>query len=219
MGSRPLFWDLTYFISPTRPGTIKNLIFCLVLAIGGANPLYKLRSWAYPPAILPKKNRLLYFRGVRPRNKPNQIPCRHLVIARHFGGFFNRPDCNCNCSGRFTLKPLPSSTSGLNYSLLGLLESSKHNSFSRRGRWTTGVVVVTEILYSSIITCIYCVLYRMLSAVKHPGVRNESKSLIYIYIYIYYIYDISGVHSRSTPGVFYTYFYNHAHRLRLEKLL
>ena len=25
--------------------------------------------------------------------------------------------------------------------------------------------------------------------------------------------------SRGTPGVFYTYFYNHAHRLRLEKLL
>jgi hypothetical protein len=29
----------------------------------------------------------------------------------------------------------------------------------------------------------------------------------------------SGVHSSSTPGVFYKYFYNHAHRLRLEKLL
>jgi hypothetical protein len=25
--------------------------------------------------------------------------------------------------------------------------------------------------------------------------------------------------SSPTPGVFYTYFYNHAHRLRLEKLL
>jgi hypothetical protein len=30
---------------------------------------------------------------------------------------------------------------------------------------------------------------------------------------------ISGFHSSSTPGVFYTYFYNHVHRLRLEKLL
>ena len=30
---------------------------------------------------------------------------------------------------------------------------------------------------------------------------------------------ISHLHSSSTPRVFYTYFYNHAHRLRLEKLL
>jgi hypothetical protein len=30
---------------------------------------------------------------------------------------------------------------------------------------------------------------------------------------------ISGVLSSSTTGVFYTCFYNHAHRLRLEKLL
>jgi hypothetical protein len=30
---------------------------------------------------------------------------------------------------------------------------------------------------------------------------------------------VNGVYSRYTPGVFYTYFYNHAHRLRLEKLL
>ena len=30
---------------------------------------------------------------------------------------------------------------------------------------------------------------------------------------------ISHPHSSWTPGVFYTYFYNHAHRLRLEKLL
>jgi hypothetical protein len=30
---------------------------------------------------------------------------------------------------------------------------------------------------------------------------------------------VSGRLSSSTPGVFYTYFYNHAHRLRLEKLL
>ena len=31
--------------------------------------------------------------------------------------------------------------------------------------------------------------------------------------------NISGFHSSSTPGVFYECFYNHAHRLRLEKLL
>jgi hypothetical protein len=30
---------------------------------------------------------------------------------------------------------------------------------------------------------------------------------------------ISGVDPFSTPQLFYTYFYNHAHRLRLEKLL
>ena len=30
---------------------------------------------------------------------------------------------------------------------------------------------------------------------------------------------ISPRHSSWTPGAFYTYFYNHAHRLRLEKLL
>jgi hypothetical protein len=31
--------------------------------------------------------------------------------------------------------------------------------------------------------------------------------------------DASGLDPRLTPQVFYTYFYNHAHRLRLEKLL
>jgi hypothetical protein len=31
--------------------------------------------------------------------------------------------------------------------------------------------------------------------------------------------DFSGRNSSSTPGAFYTYLYNHAHRLRLEKLL
>jgi hypothetical protein len=30
---------------------------------------------------------------------------------------------------------------------------------------------------------------------------------------------VSPPHSSWTPGVFYTYFYKHAHRLRLEKLL
>ena len=35
------------------------------------------------------------------------------------------------------------------------------------------------------------------------------------YIYVY----ISGLDLESTPQLFYTYFYNHAHRLRLEKLL
>jgi hypothetical protein len=34
-----------------------------------------------------------------------------------------------------------------------------------------------------------------------------------------FIADISHPDSSSTPGVFYTYFYNHAHLLRLEKLL
>jgi hypothetical protein len=33
------------------------------------------------------------------------------------------------------------------------------------------------------------------------------------------IYNISHVDSSWTPGVFYAYFYNHALRLRLEKLL
>jgi hypothetical protein len=32
-------------------------------------------------------------------------------------------------------------------------------------------------------------------------------------------YYISPFHSRGTPGLFYTCFYNHARRLRLEKLL
>jgi hypothetical protein len=32
-------------------------------------------------------------------------------------------------------------------------------------------------------------------------------------------YDISHPDSSPTPGVFYTYFYNHARRLRLEKVL
>jgi hypothetical protein len=31
--------------------------------------------------------------------------------------------------------------------------------------------------------------------------------------------NFSGVNSSSTPGVYYTYFYNHARRLRLEKKL
>jgi hypothetical protein len=30
---------------------------------------------------------------------------------------------------------------------------------------------------------------------------------------------VSPFHSRGTPGLFYTCFYNHAHRLRLEKQL
>jgi hypothetical protein len=51
--------------------------------------------------------------------------------------------------------------------------------------------------------------------------RSETALNLYnycVYIYIYYIY-ISGFDSSWTPGVFYTYFYNHAHHLRLEKLL
>jgi hypothetical protein len=31
--------------------------------------------------------------------------------------------------------------------------------------------------------------------------------------------DVSDLDSFSTPQLFYTYFYNHAHRLRLEQLL
>jgi hypothetical protein len=34
-----------------------------------------------------------------------------------------------------------------------------------------------------------------------------------------YFAHVSGVNSSSTPGAFYTYFFNHARRLRLEKLL
>jgi hypothetical protein len=33
------------------------------------------------------------------------------------------------------------------------------------------------------------------------------------------IIHASGRHSSPTPGEYYTYFYNHARRLRLEKLL
>ena len=36
---------------------------------------------------------------------------------------------------------------------------------------------------------------------------------------MHYVGHISHPNSSWTPGVFYTYFYNHAHRLRLEKLL
>ena len=35
----------------------------------------------------------------------------------------------------------------------------------------------------------------------------------------YFTVHISGLDQVSTPQLFYTYFYNHAHRLRLEKLL
>jgi hypothetical protein len=40
-------------------------------------------------------------------------------------------------------------------------------------------------------------------------------------LYPYNTVLITGSHPHSSgpPGVFYTYFYNHAHRLRLEKLL
>jgi hypothetical protein len=33
------------------------------------------------------------------------------------------------------------------------------------------------------------------------------------------LYYVSDLDPFSTPQLFYTYFYNHAHRLRLEKLL
>jgi hypothetical protein len=42
-----------------------------------------------------------------------------------------------------------------------------------------------------------------------------NKITINVYIYIY----ISPPVSSPTPGVFYTYFYNHARRLHLERLL
>jgi hypothetical protein len=44
--------------------------------------------------------------------------------------------------------------------------------------------------------------------VKYPRGRTRNRGT-----------DISHRHSSWTPGVFYTYFYNRAHRLRLEKLL
>jgi hypothetical protein len=50
---------------------------------------------------------------------------------------------------------------------------------------------------------------------KAPPLPLELKGLMRIYVYSY----VSHVHSRGTPGVFYTNFYNHAHRPRLEKLL
>jgi hypothetical protein len=42
---------------------------------------------------------------------------------------------------------------------------------------------------------------------------------IYIYIYIYILYNASPFNLGGNLGVFYTYFYNHARRLRLEKPL
>ena len=70
-------------------------------------------------------------------------------------------------------------------------------------------------------------LYKVLYTLQRSTVRctkeiqweKVSCSIRYIYMYIY-IY-ISGFHSSYPPGVFYTYlcFYNHAHRLGLEKLL
>jgi hypothetical protein len=44
---------------------------------------------------------------------------------------------------------------------------------------------------------------------RAPGAPLESRGLIYI----------SELDSSWTPGAFYTCFYNHAHRLHLEKLL
>ena len=48
------------------------------------------------------------------------------------------------------------------------------------------------------------------------AVATKQYSAVPYYTALYYI---SGFNSSWTPGVFYTYFYNHAHRLRLEKLL
>ena len=43
--------------------------------------------------------------------------------------------------------------------------------------------------------------------------------LYYTFLYGSATLYFSGFHSGRTPGVFYKYFYNHAHRPRLEKLL
>jgi hypothetical protein len=42
---------------------------------------------------------------------------------------------------------------------------------------------------------------------------------MYMYMYVYVYMYVSPPNSSGPPGVFYTYFYNHARRLRLEKLL
>jgi hypothetical protein len=46
-------------------------------------------------------------------------------------------------------------------------------------------------------------------------VRCMGTRILYVYVYMY----ISHRDSRGTPGVFHAYLYNHARRLRLEKLL
>jgi hypothetical protein len=46
-----------------------------------------------------------------------------------------------------------------------------------------------------------------------------SRYRYYIHVALVRCTYISGFDSSSTPEVFYTYFYNHARRLRLEKLL
>jgi hypothetical protein len=48
-------------------------------------------------------------------------------------------------------------------------------------------------------------------SVKHPGGSLERGGLIWCYI--------SDIEQVWAPQLFYTYFYNHAYRLRLEKLL
>ena len=49
------------------------------------------------------------------------------------------------------------------------------------------------------------------------------RALLYCMLYaVWYGYSMDNISHRDsswTPGVFYTYFYNHARRLRLEKLL
>jgi hypothetical protein len=55
---------------------------------------------------------------------------------------------------------------------------------------------------------------------EHACIKTHTLTCIYIYIYNIYIYIYtSGSDEVSTPQLFYTYFYNHSHRLRLEKLL
>jgi hypothetical protein len=40
-----------------------------------------------------------------------------------------------------------------------------------------------------------------------------------MYVQVFVVCHVSDLDLVSTPQLFYTYFYNHAHRLRLEKLL
>jgi hypothetical protein len=81
-----------------------------------------------------------------------------------------------------------------------------------------------ELIYISIY--IYIPVLRIMPLA--PELIYTSIYYIYIYIYLYiYIHTHTHTHiihiglpnSSPTPRVFYTYFYNHARRLRFEKLL
>ena len=60
---------------------------------------------------------------------------------------------------------------------------------------------------------------RHTSAMRKAGARRGARTAIHTYRYGYKGVDVSALVSRGTSGVFYTPFYNHAHRHRLEKLL